>query len=220
LRRIILEFMSCPSCGHRKGRRQCPALRQTICAQCCGTKRLVEIRCPSDCGYLSSAREHPAAVVRRQQERAVATLGPTIRHLTERQQQLYFLFQSVIARHTPQGFGRLVDDDVAEAAGTLAKTLETASRGVIYDHTAQSPIAQGLIADLKTLLDQIREQGGRVFDGETAITLRAIEQGARTVRTSPDERTAYLDLMATLLNIAPGQEQAPAGAAPSSLILP
>jgi hypothetical protein len=181
----------------------------------------VEIRCPSDCGYLSSAREHPAAVVRRQQERAVTTLGPTIRHLTERQQQLYFLFQSVIARHTPQGFGRLVDDDVAEAAGTLAKTLETAARGVIYDHAAQSPIAQGLVADLKALLDRVREEGGRVFDGETAITLRAIEQGARTVRTSPDERTAYLDLMATLLNIAPGQEQAPAAAGPQgSIIIP
>ena len=38
---------------------------------CCGTKRLAEIRCPSDCTYLVSAREHPAAVVRRQQETGV-----------------------------------------------------------------------------------------------------------------------------------------------------
>lgn len=181
----------------------------------------MEIRCPSDCGYLSAAREHPAAVVKRQQERAVATLGPTIRHLTERQQQLYFLFQRVIARHTPQGFGRLVDDDVAEAAGTLAKTLETASRGVIYDHAAQSPIAQGLVTDMKALLDQIKEQGARVFDQEVAITLRSIEQGARTIRTSPGQQTAYLELMGTLLTIAPGQEQSPAAAAPaSSLIIP
>jgi hypothetical protein len=37
--------------------------------------------------------------------------------LTERQHQLFFLFQSLIARHTPEGFSRLVDDDVAEAAG-------------------------------------------------------------------------------------------------------
>jgi hypothetical protein len=213
--------MSCPACGHRKGRRQCPALGQTICAACCGTKRLVEIRCPSDCGYLTSAREHPAAVVRRQQQLAVSTLSPTIRHLTERQQQLYFLFQSVIARHTPQGFGRLVDDDVAEAAGTLAATLETAARGVIYDHAAQSPIAQGLVAEMKALLDQIREQGARVYDQETAITLRAIEKGARTVRTSTDQRTAYLELMATLLNVGPAPEQPAAAAAqPGSLIIP
>ena len=213
--------MSCPVCGQRKGRRQCPALGQTICAACCGTKRLVEIRCPADCGYLSSAREHPAAVVRQRQQRAVAALSPSIRHLTERQQQLYFLFHSVIARHTPQGFGRLVDDDVAEAAGALAATFETAARGVIYDHAAQSPIAQGLVAELKALPDQIREQGGRVFDQEVAIKLRAIEKGARTVRTSPDERTAYLELMATLMNLGPAEEQAAAPAAQqSSLIIP
>src|SRR5919106_5282190 len=108
--------MLCGSCGRRKGRRQCPALGGTICPVCCGTKRLVEIRCPSDCGYLASAREHPAAVVRRQQERAVASLLPTIQHLTERQQQLFFLFQTVIARHKPEGFARVVDEDVAEAA--------------------------------------------------------------------------------------------------------
>jgi hypothetical protein len=213
--------MSCPACGHRKGRRQCPALRQTICAACCGTKRLAEIRCPSDCGYLAAAREHPAAVVRRQQERAVATIGPTIRHLTERQHQLFFLFHTAIARHVPQGFGRVVDDDVAEAAGALAKTLETAARGVIYEHAAQSPIAHGLVQEMKAMLEQIRQRGARVYDQETAITLRAIEQGARTLRTSPEQRTAYLDLMATLMATAPAPEQAQAApAAASSLIIP
>jgi hypothetical protein len=213
--------MSCPSCGHRKGRRQCPALGATICAACCGTKRLVEIRCPADCTYLAAAREHPAAVVRRQQERAVASLGPTIRHLTERQQQLYFLFQTVIARHKPQGFARLVDDDVAEAAGTLAATYETAARGVIYEHAAQSNVAQGLVAEMKAMVKQAQEQGARLYDREIAIALRAIEQGARTVRTSPDQKTAYLELMGTLMQGGLATEPAAAPAAPSgSLIIP
>ena len=52
--------MSCPLCHTRKPRRACPALNQTICAVCCGTKRLIEIQCPDDCVYLTSAREHPA----------------------------------------------------------------------------------------------------------------------------------------------------------------
>src|SRR5688572_11343099 len=151
------EEMSCPACGQRKARRHCPALGQTICPVCCGTKRQVEIRCPSDCGYLTSSREHPAAVVRRQQERDVATLLPTIRHLTERQYQLFFLFQMVVARHTPDGFTRLVDDDVAEAAGTLASTFETSTRGVIYEHTAQSTLAQALITAMNALVAQMRE---------------------------------------------------------------
>src|SRR5688500_9783896 len=118
--------MTCPVCRRRKPRRECPALHQTICSICCGTKRLVEIACPSDCVHLASAREHPAAMVRRQQERDVAMLLPTIRKLTERQYQLFFLLHTAIARHTPEGFARLVDEDVALAAEAFAATLETA----------------------------------------------------------------------------------------------
>src|SRR5882762_8467521 len=107
--------MSCPLCQLRKERRACPALHQTICAVCCGTKRLTEIHCPDDCVYLTSAREHPAAAVKRQQEHDVEILMPTIERLTERQYQLFFLFQSLIAQHVPEGFAaRLIDDDVAE----------------------------------------------------------------------------------------------------------
>ncbi len=171
--------MLCPLCRTRKARRSCPALGQTICAVCCGTKRLTEIACPSDCVYLASAREHPAAVVRRQQERDVALLLPTIQHLSERQYQLFFLFQTAIARHKPEGFARLVDEDVAEAAAAMAATLETAARGVIYEHGTQSLVAQRLVTELKALLTELREQGAKVYDGETAIVLRAIEAGAR-----------------------------------------
>jgi hypothetical protein len=212
--------MLCASCGQRRGRRECPALGRTICAVCCGTKRQVEIRCPGNCAYLAAAREHPAAVVRRQQERDVARLLPTIRHLTERQYQLFFLFQTAIARHRPDGLARLLDADVAEGAAALAATLETAARGVIYEHAAASPPAQGLAAALKALLAQMREQGARIFDGEAAIVLRAIEQGARTLRTPDESEAAYLELTARLLQGAgasePASDQAPGG----SLIVP
>src|SRR5262245_8077229 len=127
--------MTCPSCGRRKGRRDCPALRGSICPICCGPKRLVEINRPEHCVHLATAREHPAAVVKKQQERDVATLLPTINHLTERQHQLFFLIHSVIARHKPEGFSRLLDEDVAQAAGAVAATVETAGKGVLYEHT-------------------------------------------------------------------------------------
>jgi hypothetical protein len=219
--------MICPLCGTRKARRSCPALGQTICAVCCGTKRLAEIACPSDCTYLASAREHPAAIVRRQQERDVAVLLPTIQHLTERQYQLFFLFQTVIARHTPEGFARLVDDDVADAAAALAATLETASRGVIYEHTTQSVVAQRLMTEMKGTLAGLREQRVKVYDGEAAIVLRAIERGAREARKAAEGGdVAYLTLVARLLQQnAQNRQQAEAetagGAAERpSLILP
>jgi hypothetical protein len=196
-------------------------LGQSICTVCCGTKRLVEIRCPSTCVYLASAREHPAAVVRRRQAQDVARLIPSIQGLTERQYQLFFLLQAVITRHTPEGFVRLTDADVADAAGALASTLETAARGVIYEHAPASAPAQSLLTALKILLDELEEKRVAVYDAEVAIVLRAIERGARTVARPGEGDREYLDLLRRLVDATAGPASAEDPAvAPSPLILP
>jgi hypothetical protein len=215
--------MACPVCDRRKARRACPALGQTICTVCCGTKRLIEISCPGDCVHLAAAREHPAAVVRRQQEQDVAVLLPTLRPLTERQHQLFFLFHSVIARHAPEGFARLNDDDVAQAAGAAAATLETAARGLIYEHAADSPTAQHLRGEFQAMLEEVRQHGTIVHDGEAALALRAIEAGAREARTRADgSPTAYLSLMSRLLQVnkAARADRTDAGKPARSIVLP
>jgi hypothetical protein len=180
----------------------------------------VEIQCPDHCGYLTSSRQHPAAIVRRRQEQDVGRLLPTIRHLTERQYQLFFVFHSLIARHTPEGLARLVDADVAEACAAMAATLETAARGVIYEHTPQARPAQGLASEMTTLLAQLRDQGATVHDREAAIVLRAIEQGARAATASGEGETAYLDLMGRLLDATGAPARRPDTRPASSLILP
>jgi hypothetical protein len=211
--------VTCPSCGQRKAKRNCPALRQTICSVCCGTKRLVEIDCPADCVHLVSSRHHPSASVRRQQEADVSVLLPSIRELTERQYQLFFLFQNVIAQTEPEGFAKMTDADVAEAAAAVAGTLETAARGVIYEQSPQSPTARRLAEGFKVLLGQVREQGANVFDREAATTLRAIETGARTVATATGGGdTAYLELLARLLQLNRAKVDLRPGS--SSLITP
>lgn len=149
----------------------------------------------------------------------MSRLLPTIRHLTERQYQLFFLLHTLIARHKPQGLTRLVDSDIVEAAAALAATLETAARGVIYEHTPQSPPAQTLAAEMKAMLAQMREQGATVYDRETAIVLRAIEQGARDVKAPDEGDAAYLDLIARLLQLTESA-QSPKTAPASALILP
>jgi hypothetical protein len=191
---------SCPACHQRKARRACPALGQTICAVCCGTKRLTEIACPADCTYLAASREHPAAVVRRQQEHDVARLLPTIRHLTERQHQLFFLFNTAIAQHKPEGFVRLTDADVADASEAVATTLETAARGVIYETVPSSLPAQRLARELQALLVDMRAQGATVYDREAAITLRALAEGARAT-AGESVGTEYLALIGRLLQM-------------------
>jgi hypothetical protein len=211
--------MSCPLCHTRKPRRACPALNQTICPVCCGTKRLTEIHCPDNCVYLTSAREHPASVVKRQQEHDIAILLPTLQGLTERQHQVFFLFQQLIARHRPEGFTRLIDDDVAEAAAAVASTLETAARGLIYDHAPQTLPAQRLATEMKAMLADMEKQNVRIYEREAAIVLRAIEKGARETRKIEPGDAAYLLLMARLLQHNRTAAGAPA-AEPRSLIIP
>jgi hypothetical protein len=213
--------MTCPLCERRKARRDCPALGRSICSVCCGTKRLVEINCPDTCVHLSAARANPAAAVRRQNEADLTRLLPTIQGLTERQHQLFFLLQTVIARHQPDGFARLADVDVAEAAAAVAATLETAAKGVIYEHPAASTVAQKLAGDLTGLVESIRQEGAAVYDREVAITLRAVEQGARTIGGSGHPPDEYLTLMGRLLQINRTADGLPAAApASSSIILP
>ena len=191
---------------------------------CCATKRLVEIDCPDDCAHLTAAREHPAAQVKRQQERDVAVLFPSIHRLTERQYQLFFLFHTAIARHTPEGFSRIIDDDVAQAAGAVGSTLETASRGVIYEHAPSSMPATRLATELTTLLGRIREQGGTVSDAEAAIVFacRSSKGLGKSGRRHDGSETAYLALIARLLQVRRSQGTGPKEPAQSSspLILP
>jgi len=188
--------MVCPSCGKRAGRRPCPALGREICTVCCGTKRLVEIRCVPTCGYLVSARTHPPAVERRQHERDLHALAPALRDLSEPQTQLLFLLFTFLADHRIDDFVRTTDLDVAEAAGSLAATLETAERGLIYEHRPGTLPAQRLAGDLKAFLADLPKSGWRPNERDVAIVLRRIEAGAREeLKSRGGGDSAYLGVV-------------------------
>lgn len=197
--------MTCPVCGTRKAKRACPALGRDICPVCCGTKRIVEIACPADCGYLVSARAHPAAAVTRQRERDFRFVLPLLEKLPERSYQLLLLFQLVVKRHRKDALPPLADATVAEAAGTFAATLETAARGIIYEHQAPSIPAQRLVAELRAALDAASREAGRPgLERDAAAALRRLEQGARTAKAALGDEGAgghgheYLDFLERL----------------------
>lgn len=208
--------MTCPLCHQRKPRRACPALGHQICAVCCGTKRLVEIDCPSDCVYLEAAERHPAAVVKRRQEHDIGLLMSAAGRLSQEQLQLFFLLQAFVSRFTPEGgLMRLVDADLAEAAGAVAATLETAERGVVYEHQCASPVAEELRRALREFLADVGKGGGSRFDREAAVVLRGIERGAHHAAPGFDEGdAAYLALVRRVLQDRPGSR--PASSTPSS----
>ena len=216
----------CPSCRRRKGRRTCPALHASICTTCCGTKRLTEIPCPSDCGYLVTARAYPPAVVQRRQEREARLLAPLLHDLTPRQHRLFLFIQSVVGRHRPASLPPLQDVDVADAVAALAATIETERRGIIYEHRATSLPAQRLEADLKAALDGQRAQAAGSFDRDLVVVLRRTERAARHARDTLGEgQTVYLDFLERLLRDlasqpGPTATEAPAGDTAPGLIIP
>ena len=212
--------MSCPLCHKRPTKRFCPAKGQEICTVCCATKRLVEIVCPEDCRYLNSAQRHPAAVVRRQIDHDLSLLMATVGRLSEPQLQLFFLVQTLVLAYKPEGLGRITDADVALATGALASSLETASKGVIFDEALTSIPAEGLRRALKPPLEEITKAGGARAEREVAIVLRSVERGAAHAGGHiPDGESAYLELVGRVFQDRPLQPRQTAQPADKPLII-
>jgi hypothetical protein len=181
---------------------------------------LVEIQCPSDCPYLASAREHPAATVVRQQQRDFGTVMHVLRDFNKEQSQLFLLIASFLNRYKPLELQTVIDEDVTEAANALAATYETASRGVIYEHRPTSLAAQRLMTELKPLLAEAGKGRGTTFERDAAVVLRRVQDAAREAHTADaDNRRALLDALGRVFRDAP---EPPEASAPerSSLIVP
>jgi hypothetical protein len=217
-----MSVVICPLCGQRKARRACPALDQQICAVCCGTKRLTQIRCPSDCGYLAVAREHPAAATARQQQLDVELLLQFVRDFSQRQSQLFAMTLTFLVRYQPPELQPLVDDDVVEAAAALAATFETASRGVIYEHRPASLPAERLVSALKPLLHEAGQRGGSAFERDAAVVMRRLEEAVGALRAlAPGNRHAFLELLGrTMRKDSPGKDEKAPPPDPPRLIVP
>jgi hypothetical protein len=214
--------MLCPVCHTRKAKRLCPALGNHICTVCCGTKRLVEIACPSDCGYLSTARTHPPAVIQRQQDLDRAMMLPLLQGLSERQARLFLMLSAAASRFRPETLQKLVDDDIAQAAGALASTLETAAKGIVYEHHPASVVAGRMMIELKGVVDEVVKNAGSALERDAAIALRRLEHAAKmmsAVRGNANEFQLLLDRVLTPPLGVDEPRDAPASA-PSTLIIP
>ena len=203
---------TCPLCKRRKARRSCPALGKQICAICCGTKRQVEITCPSDCSYLQSSTAHPPAVVQRQQERDLRFLLPTLQGLTDRQHQILFMVQSFL-RIERNDVPSVTDSDVQQAAAALAQTYETASRGIVYEHSPPSVTGQRLAKEISDFIEAKRTDGTRLSDIDLAVTMRRLETAAQEAKVALGNHddpsnisdTCYLSLLRRVLK-SPGSD--------------
>jgi hypothetical protein len=207
---------SCPLCLKRKGRRACPAKGETICPQCCGAKRLVEIDCPEDCVYLGGGA--PGWSRETEKLRDARRLYGMTDGLSENQARLLFVgllgLVALRARH-------LGLDDVllGSALAALRKTTETRMNGIVYEHPTGDTRAQALLRDLAPVFEA-REDSGRVAlpaDRDLLAVLRGLET-AMNVETDASP-TSFLDTVVRLVGRRTASPSATPGAEKTRLVL-
>jgi hypothetical protein len=159
----------------------------------------------------------------RQQQRDFEVFVQALRDFNRQQAQLFLAVNTVIARYEPPPLQAIVDDDVVEAAATLAATFETASRGVIYEHRPSTLSAERLATEIRTFLLEAGRSGGSAFERDAAVILRRVEQTARAAQAAgAGDARAYFKLLDRVLAKRDQAESAPesASSASSRLILP
>ncbi len=148
--------MKCILCGQRKGKRFCPAKNTSICAQCCGEKRILEIDCPESCAYLKAGRDHEAD---HETARYYRTADPVEQ---QKRARVAAEFEPVLAGlhavilHERQANRDLTDADVLEALDCLLKTLTTEDHGLIYETTSNNLRADSLRRQFSGLIESYR----------------------------------------------------------------
>ena len=192
-----------------QGKRHCPAKSATICSVCCGTKREVEIDCPSDCVHLRKGRSYeaergtpqgPVPSNRRFDERFFYQNAPLIATFAE----------SVLEERadTPS----MVDGDASDAFAALVATLKTLSTGLYYETLPEGLVATALFRRMKSLLDDLMEpplepdrRALRVSEAQEVLDFM-IQTSDFHSNGRPKSRQ-YLDWLRTMVPEAAEQDQ-------------
>jgi hypothetical protein len=207
----------CPLCSERPGKRYCPAKADQICAVCCGTKREVEIDCPSSCPHLIAGRSYEA-------EKRIP--DPELAQKVEKYSNDFVyryapildeISRSVVEERLQSPW--LVDNDVVEVYKSLSATMKTLSSGIYYETLPDGPVRISLFRRLKAKLDELMQPSAdadkRILKVTEAVDvldfLTVAVQANSSVR--PKSRR-YLDWLAQMSGLSPASEQT------SGLILP
>jgi hypothetical protein len=186
--------MSCPLCRRRRGKRACPAKGETICSQCCGAQRRVEIDCPPDCAFLAGAHAGAWEGRRAERDRDARRIGPFLEGLSDAQGRLVLL--SLVGVTAIRARRREIDDHLLlEAVRALRRTVETREKGILYEHQADDVRAQGLARELADLFEA-RDDEGRVHapsDRDLLPALVRLEQAIDAAHGEGESAHAFLD---------------------------
>jgi len=186
--------MTCPLCLRRRGKRVCPARGESICSQCCGTKRRVEIDCPAGCAFLDGAQAGSWDGRSADRDRDARRVSPFLEGLTEAQGRLVLL--SLVGVTAIRARRRDLEDRLLlEAVQALRKTVETREKGILYEHPATDARARGLAHELAELFEA-RDEQGRAHapaDRDLQAALSRLERAVAATVGQGESPHAFLD---------------------------
>jgi hypothetical protein len=197
--------MKCAVCEHKKGKRHCPAKNASICASCCGEKRVLEIACPDECDYLIAGREYEAA----EYSLLLRSLDPKSQ---ERNSHVFHYHIKVLGRleysiaRARFLSGDLKDKDAVQAVDLLLDKYRTEEKGVFYEKTSEDLRVESLRRELREILDSFRnpqrEEGQSVISAQDdSLPLSAAIDCLECIRSligafQAEGRSSYVDFLA------------------------
>jgi hypothetical protein len=153
-------------------------------------------------------------------------LLPRIGNLSQPQYRLFLLLLGVVLQYAREADPTPLDIDVAEAAATVAATLETAGKGIIYEHQAATLPAQRLAGELRKIVAEVAQRHGADasrLERDAAISLRRIEMAARQAQAEVPDSTypdmSWLAIASRLMSTAASAAPDPAEADQPRIVL-
>jgi hypothetical protein len=168
---------------------------EEICTICCGSKREVEIDCPSSCSYLRSGREYESA--RRLQDKTPPAFSSHWEEDFLKKHGPVFAAMYRIIVMVRREYPELIDGDARAALEALRKTYETEEKGIFYDFKPNSLLQRKLYDPLKKFLENPAGSEDanrpRLFTGETISCLDFILEVVKSFELPRPKSRAFLD---------------------------
>jgi len=187
----------CTVCKSKKGKRNCPALVDVICPQCCGSNKMKEIDCPSDCFYLGKSKKYFSE---RQDSKKVKDFDREMKSIIGDEETYTDILQNIEA---------IISNIYVERGNICDRDVKTALEYLMEMGKAQLDLPSKFLTDLppnvQTIVDEVsdilefRESFGKKEDLITR--LKCIYRVLDSVETHhhPVDKNSYLNYISMFL---------------------
>jgi hypothetical protein len=201
--------MKCVLCDQRKAKRACPACAGTLCARCCGEKRVLELDCPETCLYLKAGREYESKDFGKLLQSRDPQQQEKIKRILAENQDVVAHLEYTIAQHHLSSRD-LTDGDVSGAVRILLEAYRTEDKGILYERDSEDLRVETLRRELREVLEAYRnpmgkEAEGIVDSGRSRVALRNvveclefIEDMIALYSDGRDADSRYVDFLARM----------------------